>query len=145
MALARKAIDKNGPDALADWGQISLFFGCRAPEDALYADEWPKYSEELKGKFKMHTAYSRSGPRKPDGGKIYVQDLMWDDREHIRKAIAEQKGYIYICGDGKSMSKGVEEVLARILGEGKPGGFEDGVKEVKLLKERSRLMSDVWS
>jgi len=52
----------------------------------------------------------------------------------------------YICGDAKSMSKAVEETLARILGEAKGGSAEvEGVAEVKLLKERSRLMLDVWS
>ncbi|KAF7299356.1 NADPH--cytochrome P450 reductase [Mycena indigotica] len=147
VALARRTIEKNGPDALADWGQISLFYGCRkSTEDFLYKDEWPQYAEELKGKFKLHTAFSREPPYKPDGSKIYVQDLVWEDREHIADAIINGKGYVYICGDAKSMSKAVEEVLARILGEAKGGSAEvEGAAEVKLLKERSRLMLDVWS
>ncbi|KAJ6466419.1 putative cytochrome P450 oxidoreductase [Mycena sanguinolenta] len=147
VALARRSIEKNGPDALADWGQISLFYGCRkSTEDFLYKEEWPQYSEELKGKFRMHCAFSREPPYKPDGSKIYVQDLLWDDREHVADAIVNGKGYIYICGDAKSMSKAVEEVLARILGEAKGGSAEaEGAAEVKLLKERSRLMLDVWS
>ncbi|KAF7346044.1 NADPH--cytochrome P450 reductase [Mycena sanguinolenta] len=147
VALARRSIEKNGPDALADWGQISLFYGCRkSTEDFLYKEEWPQYNEELKGKFRMHCAFSREPPYKPDGSKIYVQDLLWDDREHVADAIINGKGYIYICGDAKSMSKAVEEVLARILGEAKGGSAEvEGAAEVKLLKERSRLMLDVWS
>ncbi|KAJ7070023.1 putative cytochrome P450 oxidoreductase [Mycena amicta] len=147
VALARRSIEKNGPDALADWGQISLFYGCRkSTEDFLYKDEWPAYNEELKGKFKLHCAFSREPPYKADGSKIYVQDLLWDDREHVADAIINGKGYIYICGDAKSMSKAVEEVLARILGEAKGGSGEvEGAAEVKLLKERSRLMLDVWS
>lgn len=111
----------------------------------MYADEWKKYAEELKGKFVLHTAFSRQN-YKPDGGKIYVQDLLWDDREHIAKAILEGKGYVYICGEAANMSKQVEKVLARILGEAKGGSAEvEGAAEVKLLKERSRLMLDVWS
>lgn len=146
VALARKAIEKNGPDALKDWGQMSLFYGCRSDtEDYLYKDEWPMYQADLKGKLSMHVAFSRSGPRKPDGSKIYVQDLVWDDREHIADAVLNQKAYIYICGDAKSMSKGVEEALAKILGEAKGAGIDEGHKEVKTLKERSRLMLDVWS
>ncbi|KAG9035881.1 NADPH-cytochrome P450 reductase [Tulasnella sp. JGI-2019a] len=146
VALARKAIEKNGPDALKDWGQMSLFYGCRDEnEDYLYKEEWSNYQADLKGKFTMHTAFSRSGPRKPDGSKIYVQDLVWNDREHIADAILNQKGYVYICGDAKSMSKAVEEALAKILGEAKGAGLEEGTKEVKTLKERSRLMLDVWS
>ena len=111
----------------------------------MYKDEWDKYAEELKGKFVLRTAFSRE-VFKADGSKIYVQDLLWEDREHIATAILEGKGYVYICGEAKNMSKQVEEVLARILGEAKGGSAEvEGAAEVKLLKERSRLMLDVWS
>mgnify|MGYP001365062845 CR=1 FL=1 len=139
-------MEKNGPDALKDWGRISLFYGCRrSDEDFLYKDEWEEYKKELKGKFVLHTAFSRE-KYKPDGSKIYVQDLLWEDREHIAQAILEGKGYVYICGEAKNMSKQVEEVLAKILGEAKGGSAEvEGAAEVKLLKERSRLMLDVWS
>jgi NADPH-ferrihemoprotein reductase len=146
IALARRAIEKNGPDALNDWGRISLFYGCRrSDEDFLYSDEWEQYKEELKGKFHLHCAFSRE-KFKDDGSKIYVQDLIWEDREHIAQAILEGKGYVYICGEAKNMAKQVEEVLAKILGEAKGGSAEvEGAAEVKLLKERSRLMLDVWS
>lgn len=146
VALARRALEKNGEDALKDWGRISLFYGCRrSDEDFLYKDEWDEYAKELKGKFVLHTAFSRE-KFKPDGSKIYVQDLIWEDREHIAQAILEGKGYVYICGEAKNMSKQVEEVLAKILGEAKGGSAEvEGVAELKLLKERSRLMLDVWS
>ncbi|KIM65748.1 hypothetical protein SCLCIDRAFT_112091 [Scleroderma citrinum Foug A] len=147
VALARRSIDKNGPDALAEWGAITLFYGCRrSTEDFLYKEEWPQYMVELKGKFKMHRAFSREPPFKPDGSKIYVQDLIWDERQAIADAILTGKGYVYICGDAKAMSKAVEETLARILGEAKGGSAEvEGAAEMKLLKERSRLMLDVWS
>jgi NADPH-ferrihemoprotein reductase len=146
VALARKAIEKNGPDALKDWGQMKLFYGCRDEnEDYLYRDEWPLYQADLKGKFDLHVAFSRSGPRKPDGSKIYVQDLIWDERAHIGDAILNQKAYIYICGDAKNMAKSVEDCLARIIAEAKGANEEEGHKEIKTLKERSRLMLDVWS
>ncbi|EIN12678.1 NADPH-dependent cytochrome P450 oxidoreductase [Punctularia strigosozonata HHB-11173 SS5] len=147
VALARRTLEKNGPDALADWGRITLFYGSRkSTEDFLYKDEWPQYMEELKGKFVMHNAFSREPPYKPDGSKIYVQDLIWEDREHIADAILNGKGYVYICGDAKNMSKSVEDTLCRILGEKKGGTAEvEGAAELKLLKERSRLMLDVWS
>ncbi|KAF8319060.1 cytochrome P450 oxidoreductase [Clavulina sp. PMI_390] len=152
MALAQKALDKNGPDAIANWGQFALYYGCRSDkEDYLYADEWPMYLDALKGKFTMRTAFSRSGPRKPDGSKIYVQDLLWQDKESIRKMIWDVKGYVYICGDAKAMSKAVEDVLARILAEAKTGKTGDevdmavGQAELKMMKDRSRILLDVWS
>src|ERR1700685_747007 len=92
VALARRTIEKNGPDALAQWGNISLFYGCRkSNEDFLYKEEWPQYLDELKGKFKLHIAFSREPPFKPDGSKIYVQDLLWDDRENVADAIINGK------------------------------------------------------
>lgn len=104
-----------------------------------------KYTEELGDKFVMHCAFSRE-VYKPDGTKLYVQDLLWEDREHIADAILNGKGYVYICGDAKNMSRSVEETLARILGEAKGGSADlEGAAEIKLLKERSRLLLDVWS
>ncbi|KAL1736884.1 hypothetical protein EV714DRAFT_242318 [Schizophyllum commune] len=147
IALARRSIEKNGPDALADWGSITLYYGCRrSDEDFLYKDEWPQYEAELKGKFQMRCAFSREPPYKPDGGKIYVQDLIWEDKDRIADAVLNGKGYVYICGDAKNMAKSVEDTLARILGEAKGGSAEvEGAAELKLLKERSRLLLDVWS
>lgn len=146
VALARKAIEKNGDSAIDTWGTLALYYGCRSEkEDYLYADEWPSYIQELKGKFVMRSAFSRSGPRKPDGSKIYVQDLLWEDREKIRKMIWDQKGYVYICGDAKAMAKSVEDVLARILAEAKGGDLAVGQAELKTMKERSRVLLDVWS
>jgi NADPH-ferrihemoprotein reductase len=70
VALARKAIAKSGPDALKDWAPMYLFYGCRkAGEDFLYREEWPKYEEELGGKFKMIVAFSRE-MIKADGSEL---------------------------------------------------------------------------
>lgn len=92
----------------------------------------------------MRTAFSRE-TRKPDGSKVYVQDLVWEERAHIADAILNKGGYVYVCGEATRMAKQVEEVLARILGEAKGGcAAVEGVAEVKLLKERSRMMLDVW-
>ncbi|OCF59039.1 NADPH-ferrihemoprotein reductase [Kwoniella mangroviensis CBS 10435] len=146
IALARKAIEKNGPDALKDWAPMYLFYGCRKPnEDFLYKDEWPEYEKELKGVFRMKVAFSRE-MTKPDGSKVYVQDLIHDLRSELAPLIVDKRAYIYICGDAKSMSKAVEERLTQMLGEAKGGSAQvEGVKELKMLKERNRLMTDVWS
>lgn len=112
----------------------------------MYRDEWPGYEKELGGKFNMQCAISREPPYKPDGSKIYVQDLIWEQREMLADAILKGKAYIYICGDAKGMSKSVEDTLQRLLGEAKGGSSEvEGAAEMKLLKERSRLLLDVWS
>ncbi|KAG8803503.1 NADPH-cytochrome P450 reductase [Serendipita sp. 398] len=147
VALAERTIAKHPESGISDWGTMWLFYGCRgANEDFLYKEEWPKYSEVLGDKFQMHVAISREGPRKPDGSKIYVQDLLWEQREKIRDALAEKKGYVYVCGDAKNMSKAVEAVLMRILGEANGGSAAvEGQKELNMLKEKSRYLTDVWS
>ncbi|KAH7100369.1 cytochrome P450 oxidoreductase [Auriculariales sp. MPI-PUGE-AT-0066] len=147
VALAKRTLEKNGPEGLAQWGRMTLFYGCRKPgEDYLYENEWPAYQQVLGDKFSLQVAFSRSAAhRKPDGSKMYVQDLVWQDRQRIADEILVQKAYVYICGDAKNMSKSVEDTLTRILAEAKGGDEAEGAKELKLLKDRSRLMLDVWS
>ena len=42
VALAKKAKEADGPDALKDWGDIILFYGCRqAKTDYLYVSPTP--------------------------------------------------------------------------------------------------------
>lgn len=48
-------------------------------------------------------------------------------------------------GDAKHMARDVEHELENILGAAKNGGHAEGVKELKLLKDRNRLLLDVWS
>ncbi|KAL7424371.1 hypothetical protein Q5752_000053 [Cryptotrichosporon argae] len=147
VALARRAVEKAGAGALADWAPMHLFYGCRrADEDFLYRDEWDGYAAELGGKFAMHTAFSRGPDRKPDGSKIYVQDLIWEQRATLAPLILDKRAYVYICGDAKSMAKAVEDRLMALLAEHKGGRADvEGAKELKTLKERNRLMLDVWS
>jgi hypothetical protein len=54
-------------------------------------------------------------------------------------------GYLYICGDAKHMAREIEATLESIIGKSMGGGQEEGAKELKLLKDRKRLMLDVWS
>lgn len=48
-------------------------------------------------------------------------------------------------GDAGSMAKAVERELAAILGKAKGESLEVGEKELKLLKDRNRLLLDVSS
>ncbi|EJT52232.1 NADPH--cytochrome reductase [Trichosporon asahii var. asahii CBS 2479] len=146
VAQARQSREKRGPDALKDWAPMWLFYGCRNDSDFLYKEEWPEYAKELDGKFSMHTALSRGPDRKPDGSKIYVQDLIWDQREALVRAITQQGAYIYICGDAKNMAKAVEHTFAKMLAEYRGGSAEmEGAEEIKNLKDRKRFLTDVWS
>ncbi|EGG07344.1 uncharacterized protein MELLADRAFT_77606 [Melampsora larici-populina 98AG31] len=142
VTSARKAKERGG--GLEQWANIVLFYGCRKEnEDFLYREEWDQYAAELDGKFKMFTAVSRKpGTEK----KRYVQDDIWDQRSMIGEMILQKKGYTYICGDAKHMAKDVEETLRKVLGEYRGGTAEvEGAQELKILKDRNRLLLDVWS
>ena len=144
VASADRTREKNGEEGLKDWGNIWLFYGCRrSDEDFLYKNEWPEYADKLGGKFIMDTAISRE-KFQPDGSKLYVQHLIWNRRKEIASDILDRKAYIYICGEAKGMAHDVEQVFQKILIEAK-GSEAEGMKEYKLLKERSRLLLDVWS
>lgn len=144
VAGAKKALEKNGADALAEWGNIWLFYGCRkSDEDFLYRKEWEEYRSTLGDKFKMETAISRE-KFKPDGSKMYVQDYIWEKRAELASEILDKKATIYICGDAAGMAHDVEKTLLKIIAEAK-GSPEAAQKEVKLMKERSKWLLDVWS
>lgn len=127
VAAARKAKAKAGLD---DWADIWLFYGCRNEHDYLYNEEWPEYAAELEGKLHIEVAQSRTQAK-----KVYVQDLIWENRAALAPLILEKRAYVYICGDAKGMAKSVEEMLVKMLGEKSTSG--DGAKELKLLKERN--------
>lgn len=144
VAAAQKTNEKNGADALADWGTIYLFYTSRRKEeDYLYADEWPEYQRELGDKFKMITGFSRE-QFKPGGGKKYVQDYIKEHSKELADDILQRKAYVYVCG-ATDMSQDVERAFVKVLAEAKDGSEEAGKKEVKLLKDRSRFLQDVWS
>lgn len=91
--------------------------------------------------------------------------MISEQRELIKNTLVEKKGYAYICGDAKNMARDVEELLKEILAEAKGGTkHKEGEAECKqrypsrsvtqltkvfsldkMLKERNRLLLDVWS
>lgn len=101
--------------------------------------------------------------------KVYVQELIAQQAEFIGDAIVNKKGYVYICGDAKHsessctasyhlvpklttfvfaqfpVAREVESQLEDILGKVKGGERAEGAKELKALKDRNRLLMDVWS
>ncbi|WFD44836.1 NADPH--hemoprotein reductase [Malassezia psittaci] len=145
VATALKAKEKLGADALKDWADITLYYGCRRrEEDFLYEKEWQDYAEKLDHKFHLRVSLSREVFNE-DGSKKYVQDLIWEDRAKLAEQILQQRAHVYICGEGKGMAQDVEHCLAKILGEAKGGGYDVGLAELKMLKDRHRLALDVWS
>lgn len=118
-------------------GNVEVYFGCRhMNHDWLFKDEMKLFVSE--GIItNLYTAFSR------DDKKTYVQDLMKsaEGSQRIVNLVKYQKGIIYICGDGNSMARDVQNALAEILCDNVASGRE----YVERLKKEGRLVLDIWS
>uniref|UniRef100_A0A8B9EGI6 nitric-oxide synthase (NADPH) n=1 Tax=Anser cygnoides TaxID=8845 RepID=A0A8B9EGI6_ANSCY len=90
-----------------------LVFGCRQSRiDHIYKEE--TLFAKTQGVFReLYTAYSRE-PDKPKVGK-YVQDVLQEQlAQTVYKALKEQGGHIYVCGD-VTMAGDVLKTVQRIV------------------------------
>uniref|UniRef100_A0A8B9PWC5 Nitric oxide synthase n=1 Tax=Apteryx owenii TaxID=8824 RepID=A0A8B9PWC5_APTOW len=88
-----------------------LVFGCRQSRiDHIYKEE--TLCAKTQGVFReLYTAYSRE----PDKPKKYVQDVLQEQlAQTVYKALKEQGGHIYVCGD-VTMAGDVLKTIQRIV------------------------------
>jgi sulfite reductase (NADPH) flavoprotein alpha-component len=115
-----------------------LFFGDRNfSSDFLYQTEWQKYLED--GHLsKIDLAFSRDQKE-----KIYVQHKLEQQQKKIFKWL-ENDAVFYLCGDMKTMAKGVESTLLSIIE--KQGGItqKKAAEYLKRLKKERRFLADVY-
>jgi NADPH-ferrihemoprotein reductase len=117
-------------------GKILLFFGCRNIDDFIYQEELNRIQEELGEKFKIVTAFSRSG------AKTYVQDRVSEYSSEVLEFL-KNGANMYICGKA-SMAREVDMKLEDAVGKAK-GLDEAGVKAwADSLKKRGKWKADVW-
>ncbi|KAF9528816.1 hypothetical protein CPB83DRAFT_766075 [Crepidotus variabilis] len=119
----------------------SLYFGCRSSQkDHHYGSEWKEYSSQQKLHYRV--AFSRD---QPEGEKrIYVQDLIMEDAEHIWNVIGLHKGWVYISGSSNKMPSAVKEAIARAV-EIRSGLSADAAqKYVRDMVLEGRLMEECW-
>jgi sulfite reductase alpha subunit-like flavoprotein len=89
------------------------------------------------------TAFSRDGP---EGEKrIYVQDIIRNDAEHIWRLVGEQKGWILISGSSNKMPLAVKEAIA--FAAETHGGYsaEEARRYVDTMVKDGRLIEECWS
>jgi sulfite reductase alpha subunit-like flavoprotein len=91
----------------------------------------------------LYTAFSRNEK------KQYVQDLMKgvDASQRLINLVTKENGVIYICGDGNSMARDVQNTLAEILSVDVDGNHDANVgrEHIEKLKREGRLLLDIWS
>jgi NADPH-ferrihemoprotein reductase len=121
-------------------GTTLLFYGSRnQAQDYLYADEWPELFETLGGDSRIITAFSRDQAQ-----KIYVQHRLQQEGAHVW-SLLQKGGYVYVCGDAKSMARDVNQSFINCAIEF--GGLTDvkAHEYVKSLRTTGRYQEDVWS
>lgn len=89
-----------------------IYFGCRSrTKDFYFEREWSALS--ARNACRVHAAFSRDQPE-----KIYVQDVLWLDRDDIFELIDNDKCYVLIAGNSKRMPQDVMAFLERIVAHG---------------------------
>jgi benzoyl-CoA 2,3-dioxygenase component A len=92
--------------ALAEGGELVLFFGARTPGELPYHGPLSKLPRDF---IDVNLAYSRL----PGQPKQYVQDLLRARAADVARLLRDDNCYIYICGL-KQMEDGVHEALADV-------------------------------
>lgn len=122
-------------------GKTILFYGCRTKDSHLYREEFEGILADKPGGMclKIFNAYSREIGK----SRIYVQDLMMEQKTEVWSILNEQRGFLYICGDSKSMGTDVRRAVEEIYSEFCPNTGSGGSFITKLLSE-GRLFEDLW-
>lgn len=104
-----------------------LYFGCRFESQDFY------FKKELESFVRsdilsLKVAFSRETPKR------YVQDILREDSELIRKLIIEEKATVYVAGNSK-LPEDLRTVFAKILGS---------EKFVAQLETTNKIQYDCW-
>jgi sulfite reductase alpha subunit-like flavoprotein len=140
-------------------GECWLYFGCRRPDlDFLYESDLKSFQQD--GTLtRLEVAFSRSPQQQNQlenpGGisslttegrkKVYVQHLMAQHSTELYKLFIEQKGFVFVCGDGATMAKDVHATLITILATGGKVTEQEAAAQLMALAKEGRYVRDIWS
>lgn len=132
----QRLAEQHGSPVAPAW----LYFGCRQEhEDFLYQEDLKAF--EAAGTLsKLRVAFSRA-----QSSKVYVQDLLKQDAQHVFELLQHPAVHVYVCGDGASMAKDVQNTLVGILESA--GGLSAGDASAFLtaMTKQQRYIRDIWS
>ncbi|MDH6352121.1 cytochrome P450/NADPH-cytochrome P450 reductase [Brevibacillus sp. 1238] len=131
---ARAALKEQG----VPLGEAHLYFGCRNELDFLYREELEQYQRD--GIVTLHTAFSRS----PGMVKTYVQHLLEQDDVYLVDLL-DNRGRLYVCGDGTHMAPDVEATVLRIYQRVRGADPAEAQAWLEQLQAEGRYAKDVWS
>ena len=78
-------------------------------------------------------------------GPGYVQDAMVEHRTDLTRLLLDEGARLYVCGDAKSMARGVQTKLEEILVAERGLEMAESVDLVKKLRQEKRYLEDVWT
>ena len=114
-----------------EFGEAHLYFGCKGQnDDYIYKNEIAKFKTDG---FITHLNEAFSRDQKT---KVYVQDLMLQNKDKLRDLILNHNAHIYMCGS-MDMGKAVEKLLEETV-IGDPAAW-------KALKDEKRYAKELWS
>lgn len=119
---------------------VILYYGCRnKDQDFLYPDELEGFKQD--GTLtQLRIAFSRDQVE-----KIYVTHLLEQNRDETWDIIGNRNGYVYVCGEARSMAKNVLQIFKNIIME-KMNTDEKGADAfLKKMEHDKRYKADVWS
>ena len=120
--------------------QCHLYFGCRNHDkDFLFQEDWERWLD-LGVLSHLRTAFSRDGPR-----KVYVQDLMWEDRALLGEVLTTPSAMLFVAGSASKMPQQVLEMVERILGELWGGDLSRAQAHIRSMERQGRLQMETWS
>lgn len=136
--------EEDEEEGAQELGSALLFFGCRrADHDFLYKDDFEMFVDE--GVLtELHTAFSRD-PSHPAGSeKMYVQVRMKEQAASIARTLLYDKGYLFVCGDGSTMAKGVQKTVTDIIAKYGCMSTLQAHEYVQSLLKQGRYVQDIW-
>jgi len=110
-------------------GELTLFFGARAPEELPYFGPLMKLPKEF---IDINLAFSRI----PNQPKRYVQDLIRERGDAVMRMLLDDNCFIYVCGL-KAMENGVLEAFSDVCRE--QNRSWDSIKAELLAKHRLHI------
>ncbi|WP_437624507.1 nitric oxide synthase oxygenase [Sorangium sp. So ce1151] len=121
-------------------GDCHVFFGCRNPEDRVYAAELDGWAGDGTGVIThLHLAYSRA-----DGQpRTYVQDRMREMGAQLAELLRNPATHVYICGDAR-MADGCFEAAVHALSKHAGISRVAAVRELHVMRMQNRWQLDVW-
>ncbi|XP_062899929.1 methionine synthase reductase isoform X1 [Mobula hypostoma] len=124
------------------FGETWLFYGCRhCDRDYLFRKELQDFLSN--GTLtQLKVCFSREVT---DGKPKYVQHLLQHLAHDVAKVLLNERGYMYVCGDGKNMAKDVTTALTEIISKELGVNTLEAMRVVANLCEEKRYLQDVWS